>query len=96
MTDQRLDDVRRKALDRVDKSKKAAIGFLVGAGVLEGAALLAIFFLIDFSDTLHLLIFFCATLVYAPLALGLAALKAYIDLSTQRVLHAVELSVDEN
>ena len=94
MNDQRLNELRRKALDRIDSSKKAAFRFLIAAAAFEGVAFLAILFLIDFSDRLHLLVFICACLVYAPLAFGLFSLKAYIDLSTQRVLQAVELGTD--
>ena len=87
----RLDNVRRKALDQIDSSKKTAVMMLVAAAVFEGAALVAIILLMDFGETLHLLVFLCACLVYAPLAFGLFSLKAWIDLSTNRIIQAIDI-----
>ena len=85
-----LDSIRRQALDRIDQSRRRAWAWLIAAGVFEGLMFVAILFVIDWSERTHLLVFFCACLVYGPLALGLFALRAYLDLCTQRVLKALE------
>ena len=91
MENERLDAVRAGALNAIDESKRHAVRFLIAAGVFEGVLMISILFLIDIKDRLQLLVFFCACLVYGTLAFGLFALKAYIDMSTLRVLRAVEL-----
>ncbi len=91
MNDVDLDRVRRAALDRIETSRRHARGMLIAGAVFEGVALVLILLTADFGDLTHRLIFFCAVLVYAPLAFGLFALRAYIDLSVQRILKAVEL-----
>ena len=92
MTELAIDRIRRAALDRIEKSRKRSVMWLVMAGVFEALMFVAIVFTINVDDRTHLLIFFCSCLVYGPLALGLFALRAYVDLSAQRVLKAVELS----
>ncbi len=91
-----LDNIRQGALERIDKSRKSAIAFLVAAGVFEAGVLLIVLMTMDFDDTTHLLIFLCACLVYCPLAFGLFALRAFIDMSAERVLRAIELLGEES
>ncbi|MFT4538934.1 MAG: hypothetical protein ACI841_003914 [Planctomycetota bacterium] len=50
----------------------------------------------DWTDAMHRLIFFCACLVYCPLVFGLITLRAYIDYSTQRILRAVSLGLEDS
>ena len=85
-----LDRSRRTALDRVAASRKRASRFVAVAGTLEGLLLVAIMLVIDMADVTHLLIFLCACLVYAPLVFGMFALRVYMDVSTLRVLTALE------
>ncbi len=86
-----LDDRRRAALDKVEKSEREVRGFLILTAVFEGALLIAVVLLMDWGDRLHLLMFLLACLVYGSLGLGLVTLAAYLKLNTLRVLAAVEL-----
>ncbi len=86
-----LNKVRTGALDKIEASRKSATRFLMAAGVFELVLMVAIFVLMDLSNELHLLVFFCSCLVYGTLAFGLFALKSYVDLSTLRVLNAIDL-----
>ena len=94
MNQSSLEEVRRAALGRIEKSRNTAKRFLIGAAVFETVMVIAVLLTMQVSNRTHLLIFFCTCLIYGPLALGLFALRAYIDLSTQRVLRAVELHGD--
>ena len=85
-----LDRIRRTALDRVAASRRRASRFVAAAAVFEGILFVGILLVIDLGDVTHLLIFLCACLVYAPLAFGMFALRAYMDVSTLRVLTALE------
>lgn len=91
MSDSNLNGVRRSALDEIDKSRRTAKLFLAAAATFEGALLIAVLVLIDFSDRTHLVVFLCACLVYGTLAFGLFALRAHIDAATLRTLHAIGL-----
>ncbi len=90
-TEANLDDRRRAALDKVEKSEREVRGFLILTAVFEGALLIAVVLLMDWGDRLHLLMFLLACLVYGSLGLGLVTLAAYLKLNTLRVLAAVEL-----
>ena len=88
---EKLDEIRRRALDRIDRAEKVFKWAIVGAALLEGALFLVLIYLTDFSDPLHLLIFFGLMLVYNTLAVGLIALGAQVGKSEARILKAVEL-----
>ena len=92
MSETDLNRIREGALGRIDKSRRAALGYLIVAAIFEALALVLLFVVMDFDDKTHLVIFLAACLVYGPLAFGLFALRAYIDLSAQRILRAMEAS----
>ena len=91
MSETDLDGIRRTALDRMDESRRHAKGLLIAGAIVEGLMAVAVIWVTDFGDRTQLLIFLCACLVYAPLALGLFALRAFIDHSVERIVRAVEL-----
>src|SRR5687767_10707999 len=86
-----VDRVRGKALDGIAKAErtyKALFG--VAAGV-EAFFLAMFLVLMDFHDRGHWLLLVAAGLVYFTLSTGLAILGSYTNLSTLRMLKAVEL-----
>ncbi len=90
MNDSKLDDIRRNALNQIDKSRHRAKACLIAAGIAEALLLVAVILMIDPSSRTHKLIFLCSCLVYCPLVLGLLALRSYIDFTGQRILAAVD------
>lgn len=92
MSEPDLNGIRRAALDRMDESRRHAKGLLIAAAIVEGLMAVAVIYVTDFSDRTQLLIFLCACLVYAPLALGMFALRAFIDHSVQRIVTAIEVT----
>ena len=87
-----LDDVRRTALDYadyIDTITKIMIGFAAAAEIGLGILL---FYLTDFSDPVHRLIFVAAAAVYSPLVCCLGAFWFHLDRWSRRILKAIELT----
>ena len=80
----------RAAFDKVERSERKARRFLIAAAFTEAVLFIAIVLVIDINNTTHWLIFLCACLVYGPIAFGMVALRSYLDLSTKRVLTALQ------
>ena len=85
-----LDDIRRKALDRVDQAQRRFRAAILAMAGVEALLLAVVLYLMDFSDRLHLLVFFCAMLVYLTVLAALLALGAYVGKVEARILKAVE------
>lgn len=81
-----LDTIRSRALDEMDRARRNFRLAFFGAVLFEGVFLLAILFVADLKEDLHLLILFATGLIYMPLVLGLVALGAWIDRSVLRIL----------
>ena len=90
-TDDHLNGIRRAALAHVEKSERAYHYWIVAAGIIEGACLVAFILLADFGNRLHLLLLVTACLVYGTLAMGLFALGAFTQSWCRRLLKAIEL-----
>lgn len=92
MTDvNNINEVRRTALDRIDRSERHyKLTFFVAA-VIEGLFLAGFLLLADLSNRMHLLLMLATIAIYSILALGLVALGVHVNRSTLRVLNAVEL-----
>ena len=90
MSEENLDAARRAALDGVERAERKARRFLIAAAFAEAVLFIAIVLVIDINSSTHWLIFLCACLVYGPIAFGMVALRAYMDLSTKRVLSALK------
>ena len=92
MTDvNNINEVRRHALDRIDRSERHyKLTFFVAA-IIEGLFLAGFLLLADLSNRMHLLLFIATIAIYTIMALGLVALGVHINRSTLRVLNAVEL-----
>ncbi len=90
MTDNKVDRIRKEALDQADKRRKASTWLLAGAATVEGVGLVLYLVLMDFSNRLHWLILIAAALVYGTLALAMFSQGEEIKASFQRVLRAIE------
>ncbi len=90
-TNDHLNGIRRAALAHFEKSERAYRYWIVAAGIIEGACLVAFILLADFGNRLHLLLLLTAGLVYGTLAMGLFALGAFTQSWCRRLLKAIEL-----
>jgi hypothetical protein len=86
-----LDEVRRAALDRIERSERAFKMLIALGGILEGGFLLAYVLLADWTNRVHLLIGLAAIGVYTILVVGLFVLGAHVSRCSARVLQAIEL-----
>ena len=91
MSDPNLDAIRAAALREAEKSERLSKYLLGAAGVFELVVLVVVLLFLDWSDSTHVVIFLCACLVYAPLAFGLVALRAWLEGANRRVLAAIQL-----
>jgi hypothetical protein len=92
MTDvNNISEVRRTALDRIDRSERHYKATFFVAAIIEAFFLAGFLLLADFSNRLHLLLFIATIATYSLVALGLVALGVHVNRSTLRVLNAVEL-----
>lgn len=87
-----LDQIRRVALDRVDLAQRRFRYIVMTAAVLEALLLLLVFYVTDFSDPVHRVVFACTMLVYFMLVMTLFALGTYISKIEARILKAIELA----
>lgn len=90
MSERNIDRIRKAALNKADKRKRASNWLLVGAATVEGVGLILYLVLMDFSDRLHWLIFIAAGLVYGTLALTMFSQGEETKAAFQRVLRAIE------
>jgi hypothetical protein len=86
-----ISEVRKTALDRIDRTERHYKVTFFGAAVVEAAFLAGFLLLADFSNRTHLLLLIATVSLYSILALGLVALGVHVNRSTLRVLNAVEL-----
>lgn len=89
-----MERARRAALDQAEKDDRMTGRLTYAAGAIEALVLVAILFVIDWGDSTHILIFLCACLVYAPLTMGLFALRSHVDRASQRVLAGLSLGAE--
>lgn len=95
-SNQTLDEIRREALNRVDRSERSQRWWIAVAAAIEAACLLTFISLADFSNRLHLLLFIGAILVYGTLAMGILALGAFTQSWCVRILAALQLLDERN
>lgn len=85
------DPTSRGALDRLDRAQRRVTQIILAAAAAEAVLLGLILLTIDFSDSLHRLVFLSAVLTYMTLGLGLVALGAHVSRIQERLLVALEL-----
>lgn len=86
-----VDQVRRAALDRIDRGERAYRLFFALGVLFEASFLVAYLLLADLHDRLHLLVLLAAVGVYAIVVMGLFVLGAHVSRCTGRVLQAIDL-----
>jgi hypothetical protein len=87
-----IEEARRDALDRVDRTERDYRLVFFAAAVVESAFLAGYLLLADFSNRLHVLLLIASVAIYSIVALGLVALGAHVKRCTLRILKAIELS----
>jgi hypothetical protein len=92
MFDTNLDELRGRALKRVERVER---GYVLSVFVLAAVEVLFLWGFIqlaEFSNRVHVLIFWSTVSTYAVLFLGLALLAAHVSRNTRLVLKAIELA----
>lgn len=97
MTDaNKLDDIRTNALTSMARNELWFKMLLGLCGVAEICGLLAVFWLIDWTNNTHQLIFASTMLVWVNLALWVYTLAVRNRVGEQRILRAIEvLALDD-
>lgn len=90
-SNERLDEVRARALERIRSARRTFLWLVVGTGAVEAVLLGATFWFADLDDPTHRLLLCTSFLVYWTLGMGLFALGGYVNLANQRILRAIEL-----
>ena len=92
MTEQPWDTARRNALDRIDRSERRFCLLVILLVAVEMLFLWGFVRLAEFSNPVHVLIFWSAVSTYTLLMFGLAILWGHVSRSTRLVLKAIDLS----
>ena len=92
MTEQPWNNASRNALDRIDRSERRFCLFVILLVAVEMLFLWGFVRLAEFSNPVHVLIFWSAVSTYTLLMFGLAILWGHVSRSTRLVLKAVDLS----
>ena len=92
MTEQPWDNASRNALDRIDRSERRFRLFAILLVALELLFLWGFVRLAEFSNPIHVLIFWSTVSTYTLLMIGLAILWDHVSRSTRLVLKAIDLS----
>jgi len=92
MTELPSETARQNALDRFDRYERRfyLFGFMLAA--LEMIFIWGFAQLADFSNRVHVLIFWALLSTYAPIVVGLGVLWSHISRCTRLVLKAIDLS----
>jgi hypothetical protein len=90
-----IDDIRRSALDRAEESERLWRHVIIACAIVEASCLIVYLLLAYFAFATSVLILVAAVLVYNPLLTGIMGLKLHIDISTQRILRAIESLVQD-
>lgn len=91
MAENHLNEIRGKALDRVEKSERNLKLGVISFAILDTAFFIVFLLLMDFSNKLHVLIFVASGGFYLLLLLGLIVLGLQVKRDTQLVLRAIDL-----
>jgi hypothetical protein len=92
MTEQPWNNASRNALDRIDRSEGRFRLFVILLVALEMLFLWGFVRLAEFSNPVHVLIFWSTVSTYTLLMLGLAILWGHVSRSTRLVLKAIDLA----
>ncbi|MBP6822476.1 MAG: hypothetical protein KA368_13085 [Acidobacteria bacterium] len=91
MSANNLNEIRGKALDRVEKSERNLKLGVISFAILDTAFFIVFLLVMDFSNKLHVLIFMASGGFYMLLLVGLIVLGLQVKRDTQLVLRAIDL-----
>lgn len=91
MAENRLNEIRGKALDRVERSERNLKLGIIAFLILDTAFFIVFLLVMDFSNKLHVLIFMASGGFYLLLLIGLIVLGLLVRRDTQLVLRAIDL-----
>jgi hypothetical protein len=92
MTEQPWNTARQKALDQIDRSERRFVLVVILLAAVEMLFLWGFIQLAEFSNRVHVLIFWSTVSTYTVLVICLAMLWGHISQSTRLVLKAIDLS----
>lgn len=90
ISEKNFDEIRRKALEQIEKKEKMLKYGIAGIALYEGILLLLFVLFADWSNRLHQLLFISTLLIYGTLGLGIIALGAFQNISTLRIIKSIE------
>ncbi len=92
MTEQPCDTARGKALDRIDRAERRFYLFAILLAALEMLFLWGFVQLAEFSNRVHVLIFWSTVTTFTVMVIGFAILWDHVSRTTRLVLKAIDLS----
>ncbi len=92
MTELPSETARLSALDRFDRRERRIYGFVIALTILEMIFIWGFTQLADFTNRVHVLIFWSILSTYGPMIAGIGMLWSHVSRSTQLVLKAIDLS----
>ena len=92
MTELPSETARQKALDRVDRSERGRYKFVIALSAVEMIFIWGFAQLADFTNRVHVLIFWSLLSIDGIVVVGVGLLWAHVSQSTRLVLKAIDLS----
>jgi hypothetical protein len=86
------DEIRRSALDTIERQERFFKMSFFGAVAFEGLFLIAFLALMDLNNRTHTLLLVGTVATYTIVVLGLVALGAMANRNTARIIRAIEVS----
>ena len=92
MTESPSQTARQKALDRVDRSERGRYKFVIVLSAVEIIFIWGFAQLADFSNRVHVLIFWSLLSIDGLIVVGVGLLWEHVSRNTRLVLKAIDLS----
>lgn len=92
MTELASETARQKALDRLDRSERGRYKFVIALSVIEMIFIWGFAQLADFTNRVHVLIFWSLLSIDGLIVIGVGLLWEHVSRSTRLVLKAIDLS----
>lgn len=90
MSENHLNEIRSRALARIDKSERNFKLGIITFAVLDSLFVVVFMFIMDWSNKLHQLLFIATGGFYLLIILGLIVLGLHVRRDTQLVLKAID------
>ena len=91
MSAPRLDEIRKNALEQMDRDARVKRTAILGAATLELVMFVCVLLVIDWSDETHLLVLMLSVLGYSIVVLGLVALGAHMSRTIGQLAGALRI-----